>query len=152
ETLYAALGDPNTNVANGVYFAQNPYLVAAPAWSSFRFPSLQPAPGVGNIKIAAIATNPATPTVFPNITVYAAITDLPNIFPIPSFELRSIQVSTDGGQTWNATTAQPPNYMGNNPATNSGQGDFDSTIVVDPTNRNIVYVAGDVIDPVTQKQ
>jgi len=43
--------------------------------------------------------------------------------------------SDDGGSTFTDLTAGTPNYMGE-------QGWYDQTIIVDPTNAAIVYVAG----------
>src|SRR5262249_33180506 len=138
-TPYADGNVPDATAANAVYRCENPnannpsWYVGdgnGPAHNNYQtggqntFP-----PGNRNsarnrvIKIAAH-----------NGTLYAAITS--------PFTQRLLQIvkSTNGGKTWAATGAQPPNYLGNP----SPQGDFDTTIVIDqtdPTN-NTVYVAG----------
>ena len=43
--------------------------------------------------------------------------------------------SADGGSTFTDLTAMTPNYLG-------GQGFFDTTLIVDPQNSNVVYVGG----------
>ena len=156
--LYAALGTTGGRYEDGVYRLVNPpvggggqcasRLVGDPgnpstpdARSSSEFPTGPWANGLptgsprnGVIRLTAVVTNPILPIIFPgpntlNVTVYASIVDP------PSGTLLEIQKTTDGGVTWAKTSATPPNYMNN-------QGDYDSSIVADPTNPNVVYAVG----------
>jgi large repetitive protein len=157
--LYAALGTFGGSYTDGVYRLINPqavtgnnvrWLVGDPGnppgpdtrsgtafptgpWLN-GFPDLTQPPRNGVIKLAGVVTNPLLPTLFPgpnelNITVYASIVE-----PLSGATLE-IQKSTNGGVSWAPTASDPPNYMGN-------QGDYDSTIIVHPTNPNIIYVGG----------
>src|SRR5262249_55367612 len=65
----------------------------------------------GNIKLALTSMRPDPPQ---NI-IYAAVAD-------PSGNLLDVQRSTDGGMTWAATSAKPPNYL-------AGQGAYSSPAV-----------------------
>jgi autotransporter-associated beta strand protein len=156
-TLFAAQGDPVGDRDNAVFRLLNPALAGSPATTNWfvgngnplnaqgghdysqgganPFPAGDFAgnPLYGNIKFTATPGSPTTPS-----TLYAATT-FPNT---PAFtpawaQFRQIFRSTDGGHTWAATAAQPPNYQ-------ARQGDYDSTIVVSPANPNVVYVGGAV--------
>jgi large repetitive protein len=141
-TLYAALGSPNGygvpnplpaggTPMNAVYRCPNP-TTAAPVWfigngtvnGQNGFPTGFSSAGRRGGRIAiGVSGN----------TIYAASQDATQTIP-PFGMLLDIQKSTDGGQTWNATT-KPANYMGQ-------QGWFDNAVIVDPTNPNVVDVAG----------
>src|SRR5262249_23215155 len=58
--------------------------------------------------------------------------------------------TTNGGRTWSQTLGTPPDYLSITfqgiPL--GGQGGYDTTLIVDPTNPNIVYAGGaGFIDP-----
>jgi photosystem II stability/assembly factor-like uncharacterized protein len=82
------------------------------------------APSGSTVGRTALAIAPSNPN-----TIYAAIAD-PN-----TFGLSKMLVSTDGGNTWNATGSMPPNYLG-------GQGWYDTTLIVDPTDSQVVFAGG----------
>jgi hypothetical protein len=63
-------------------------------------------------------------------TLYASIAD-----PV-TFGLFALLKTTNGGASWTDLTAKVPNYVGS-------QGDFDMSLIVDPSNPNIVYVGGE---------
>jgi MBG domain (YGX type)/Bacterial Ig-like domain (group 3) len=60
--------------------------------------------------------------------MYAALSD-----PVTQ-SLNAVYTSRDGGKIWTATT-RPPDYLG-------GFGDYANALAVDPTDANIVYLAG----------
>jgi hypothetical protein len=121
QTIYAAVGDIFGDSANGVYKSTD----AGATWArAGNFPA---GGGDGLIKIAIARTNPSGTHI-----IYAAISQ--PIGPGGS-DLLAIEKSTDGGVTWTALSSAP-NYMG-------GQGWYNSTLAVDPSNANIVYAGGD---------
>jgi len=115
--LYAAVGDGGGSKANGVYKTTDGGKNWAPAGN---FPS-----GVANgrINFAIAASNPSE--------VVASVSDPAN------GGLKYLLKTTDAGATWvNQTSA--PNYLG-------GQGSYDNTVAVSPTDPNVIFAAG-VID------
>jgi photosystem II stability/assembly factor-like uncharacterized protein len=115
QILYCAVGTPGGGVANGVYETTN----GGTSWAvSGNFPT---GTKDSTIKIAISASNPQV--------LYAAITD-----PTTG-GLSAIYTTSNGGTTWATVATAPVNYMGT-------QGDYDSTIAIDPSNSNIVYVGG----------
>src|SRR5262249_20219535 len=105
---------------NGVYVSNNAGATWAAPTSGFAASS-----NFGNIKLA-MSSNHATSA---SATVYAVIADPSN------FGLSEIRKSTDGGANWTVATSPNVNYLG-------GQGWYDSTLAVDPSNANFLYVGG----------
>ena len=116
-TLYAAVGNIFGNAANGVYKTTN----SGGIWT------LQAtAPNgatTGRIVVAVSQSN--------SQVVYMSAQNSGGSFGA----LLKIERSDNGGTTWTDLTAGTPNYMG-------GQGWYDTTLIVDPTNSAIVYAAG----------
>jgi autotransporter-associated beta strand protein len=162
--LYAALGDPNGSLSNGVFWTQNPtsnqpiWYVGDPggtdqvpaippttvdgrngefAVGNFNPPApFAPFPLYGTIKISPIAGN-----IFNTTTVYASAS-APDVAyagaTVAPGALAGIFHSANGGQMWSATTAQPPNFMQN-------VGQYANAIVAaSPTN---VFVGGAATSP-----
>ncbi|HXE51756.1 MAG TPA: autotransporter-associated beta strand repeat-containing protein [Tepidisphaeraceae bacterium] len=105
----------NSGSLSGVYQTTN----GATSWTLVAG-GLPSGSSVGNPRVAISASNPQV--------VYASFDNPSNS------NAAGIWKSTDGGATW----AQPgtvPNYMG-------GQGWYDTTLIVDPTNSNIAYAGG----------
>jgi photosystem II stability/assembly factor-like uncharacterized protein len=114
--VYAAVGNIFGSSANGIYESTN----GGTSWSLLSgFPH-----GSGtNIGRIALAISPTNPSV-----IYAAASD-------PSGKLAAFEVSTDGGADWTNRTSTTPNFAG-------GQGWYDLTLAVDPSNANTVYAGG----------
>lgn len=170
-TLYAALGSATGSISNGVFHTTNPTSFS-PVWllgstlisinpntnlidaenaSEFpagTLPTTAPTPAFpvlnGTIKISAVNTtlpqgmyNTLQPNYINQPTVYASVT-------APNGSLRGIWVSPNGGQEWFAIPSLPSiSFMSKNGGQGQG-GNYDSAILVDPTNPLIVYVAGQV--------
>lgn len=104
----------------------------------------------GTIKFT---TAPEAGTYYPDpitlngITIYASIAN-PNSGRSDGATPVGIWVSHDGGQTWAATAANPPNYFGVQPP-NFAQSSYDDTIVAVSTTH--VYVAGTLTGNVLNK-
>src|SRR5205085_6791688 len=117
--LYVAVGNYFGDATNGVYQS----IDAGANW----LPAGNFAAAAGGSSVIgriALAIAPSNASV-----LYAAVTNS------SSYGLQSIVVSTNGGATWSPTAAQPSNYQG-------GQGWYDTTIAVSPTDSGLVYVAG----------
>jgi len=114
--IYAALGRNDGIAANGVYKSTN----GGTNWSL-----LSNGPNGSTVGRIAIALAPSNTQV-----LYVTASN-------PSTSgLGKIMRSDDGGSTFPADlTSGTPNYMG-------GQGWYDTTLIVDPSNSAIVYVAG----------
>ena len=117
---YAALGSSTGNRLNGVYKSSDggvTWAASGPVASRGTSPT-----NVGRI---ALALAPSSPDV-----LYAGVQDSSN----QRFDqLLGLYKSTDGAQTWNATSA--PDYC-------APQCDFDNVVLVHPTNPNVVVAAG----------
>jgi len=116
-TLYAAVGNIFGTATNGVYKTTN----GGTTWTL-----LANAPNgsvAGRIVVAVSKSN--------SQVVYVSATSPTGTFG----SLYRIERSDDGGSTFTDLTAGTPNYMG-------GQGWYDTTLIVDPSNSAIVYVAG----------
>jgi FG-GAP-like repeat len=116
-TLYAAVGYIFGDSHNGVYKSTN----GGTNWSL-----LAGAPSGTTAGRIAIAVAPSNSQV-----VYASA----SVSGSPFGALSKIMRSDNGGTSWTDLTAGTPNYMG-------GQGWYDTTLIVDPTNSAIVYAAG----------
>jgi len=116
--LYIVISAPfstNAIAGAGVYLSTNSNQAAVTFVQKRTFSS-----GVGRAQLAIAASNPQT--------MYVVFADN------TTFALAGLDKTTDGGTTWNPTTAQP-NFLG-------GQGWYDLFIAVDPGNANIVYSGG----------
>jgi hypothetical protein len=117
QELFAAVGDPYGNTANGLYETTNGGTSWAPAGN---FPSGATDSLVGRILVVISPSSPAT--------MYASVaTSGANAV------LHEMMKSTDGGMTWAKLTT--PNYMGS-------YGDYNDALAVDPSNPGVVYAAG----------
>jgi uncharacterized repeat protein (TIGR01451 family) len=113
--LYAAVGYYAGNTANGVYKSTN----AGVTWALL--PGAPSGTTSGRIVVAVAPSNPQV--------VYVSSSS-------PStFGLFKLMRSDNGGLTFTDLTGGTPNYMG-------GQGWYDTTLIVDPSNSAIVYAAG----------
>ena len=113
-TLYAAIGEQFGSSVNGVYKTTN----GGGSWAvAGNYPM-----GTADGRIT-LAVSPAA-----HQTIYSAIVD-PN-----TWHLAKMLKSTDGGSAWNTLSAVP-DYLG-------GQGNYDTTLAVDPSNASVVYVGG----------
>jgi hypothetical protein len=114
-TVYMAVGERTGNLQNGVYKSTN----GGASWAlAGNFPSADATNG--RIRVAIAPSSPQT--------LYAAITSA------SSSGLYKMMKTTDGGTTWTQLAAAP-NYLG-------GQGWYDTTLIVDRTNANVVYGGG----------
>jgi hypothetical protein len=115
-TLYAAVGDPLGNDANGIYEFQS-----GVGWTELtKFPN---GSTTGRISLAVAPSDPDI--------IYAAVSD-PN-----SNQLLALERSTNGGGTWTKLINAPP-FPGS-------QGFYDLSIAVDPTSTSTVYIGGSAI-------
>jgi hypothetical protein len=119
QVLYAAVGSPGGGPANGVYKSTN----GGTTWSAAGNFPLGTADSTIRLALAPSA----------HLTLYAAVTD-----PATGGLARMLK-STDGGTHW-VTLANTPDYLTASSA--AGQGDYDSTLAVDPANANVVYAGG----------
>jgi photosystem II stability/assembly factor-like uncharacterized protein len=122
-TVYAAHGKPEEDPANGVYKSTD----SGATWAL-----LANAPHGGSAGRIAIALSKSNHLVLYVTSSNAALGDLFGT-------LYKIERSDDGGATFTDLTAGTPPYMG---GLMHGQGDYDTTVIVDPTNSAIVYVGG----------
>jgi hypothetical protein len=113
--LYCAIGSYFGSSANGIYETTD----AGGHWSKLANFS---GGGTSNGRIA-LAIAPSNASVLYASSESVATSGLSGVF-----------TSTDGGANW-STISPPFNYMG-------GQGWYDQTIIVNPTNSSVVYVAG----------
>ena len=117
-TLYCAVGDPGGSTANGVYESTN----AGGSWAATgaTFAALDNGDGIGSIKLAISASNPKV--------LFASAADA------ATDNLDFVATTTDGGTTW-AGISPGVDYL-------NGQGSYDQTVAIDPTNPKVAYVGG----------
>ncbi len=115
--LYAAAGDPAGSVDNGLYETTD----GGKSWvrNTAFYPSSR---AVGRVTLAISPTDP--------LRLYASIVQEGRI---GGGGLLAMLRSDDGGASW--TTLRAPNYLG-------GQGDYDTTLAVDPSDPDRVYAGG----------
>ena len=119
-TLYAAAGNIFGSSVNGVYKTTN----SGGTWTLLPLAGVPSGSALGRIVVAVSKSS--------SQVVYVAAQDSASL----TFgRLKEIERSDNGGATWTDLTAGTPNYMG-------GQGWYDTTLIVDPTNSAIVYAAG----------
>ncbi|MGI8990544.1 MAG: WD40/YVTN/BNR-like repeat-containing protein [Bryobacteraceae bacterium] len=115
-TLYAAVGDTNGRDDNGVYKTTN----GGGTWTK-----LANAPsGVLTGRMVVAVSKSASSVVY--VSAESQADD----------SLYKFMRSDDGGATFTDLTPGTPNYLGH-------QGNFDTTLIVDPKNSAIVYAGGD---------
>jgi photosystem II stability/assembly factor-like uncharacterized protein len=111
--LFAAIGDPNGNTADGLYETTDGGATWALSNSNF--------PTGSRIRRITLAISPTDP-----LRMYAAITNATG-------GLFRLLRTDDGGASWVNTLA--PNYLG-------GQGGYDTTLAVDPHDPDRVFAGG----------
>jgi hypothetical protein len=122
QIIYAALGRYDGIAANGVYKSTN----GGATWNLLANGPTGIA--AGRIAIAVSKSNSQVVYVTASGTGLSGSTAFGSLYKFVR--------SDDGGATFNNTlTAGTPNYLG-------GQGWYDTTVAVDPTNSAIVYVGG----------
>ena len=84
--------------------------------------------GDGRISIAVAPSNT-------NVVYVSIAGNVNNYSPGTGYGLYKFERSDDGGPTWTDLTAGTPNYMG-------GQGWYDQTLIVSPTNSSVVFAGG----------
>src|SRR5215472_9551226 len=145
-TVYAAVGPPFGADNNGVYKSTDSgatwtllNALHAPVGKSFGRISIaiSKAQTANVLYIAAAEPPPPEPTPTPRGTPTPTPTATPTPTPTstPAGALARFVRSDNGGTTFTDLTAGTPNFLG-------GQGDYDITLIVDPTNSAIVYAAG----------
>jgi photosystem II stability/assembly factor-like uncharacterized protein len=119
QVLDAAVGTPYGGPANGVYKTAD----GGKTWAAAgNFPL---GAADGNIRIALAPSAPRT--------LFAAVSD-----PVTDGLLEMLKTN-DGGAHW-LPLANVPDYQ--TASSDHGQGDYDSTLAVDPSNPNVVYAGG----------
>jgi photosystem II stability/assembly factor-like uncharacterized protein len=129
-TVYGAVGYLRGRATNGVYKSTD----SGATWTLLNAANAPVGSSFGRITIAVSNANNA------NVLYIAAEDNTPTCQPPPdpcSGRLARFVRSDNAGGTFTDLTAGTPNYMG-------GQGFFDTTLIVDPTNSAIVYAAGQV--------
>ena len=122
--LYAVAGDPAGSTDNGLYETTDGGQTWARNTGGGTFPNSR---SVGRIALAISPTNP--------LRLYASIT---NGSALRRGQLLAMVRSDDGGASW-TTLQRVPNYLG-------GQGDYDTTLIVDPSDPDRVYAGGQGAD------
>ncbi len=116
--LYAAVGNPYGAPANGVYESFN----GGQSWTvAGNFPTGVSDPNMGRITLAIAPTTPQI--------LFAAVARAG-----ANASLLRMTKTTNGGTTW-STLPGVANYMG-------PYGDYNTTLVIDPENPNVVFAGG----------
>ena len=126
--LYAAVGDPDGDAANGLYKTVN----GGASWSPVSTFPLQNDLRLGRITLAAATNNPQV--------VYATVAGSGLAGSSVHTHLEFVR-TPDGGATWQSRTAT--NY--------GGSLDYNVALAVDPTNADTVYIAGQAGSNAVQK-
>jgi photosystem II stability/assembly factor-like uncharacterized protein len=126
-TVYAAIGDhfgdPYATGGNGVYKSTN----GGNSWVKLGGGLPTNAQTIGRITLALAPSD--------SQVLYASIAGTGKPGSTAHGSLFKMMRSADGGATWADLTGGTPNYM-------SYQGDFDTTLIVDPANPAVVYAGG----------
>ena len=118
QVLYAAVGDPYGDLANGLYMTSDGGAHSAPAGD---FPEGASDSHIGRVTVAIAKTN--------SQVLYASIAQSG-----ANSVLYKMLKSTNGGVSWTLLT-NTPNYMGS-------YGDYNTSLAVDPSNANMVFAGG----------
>jgi photosystem II stability/assembly factor-like uncharacterized protein len=118
QVLFAAVGDPFGDAANGLYLTSDGGAHWAPAGD---FPKGASDSNVGRVTVAIAKTNAQV--------LYASIAQSG-----AHSVLYKMLKSANGGATWTLLT-KTPDYMGS-------FGDYNTSLAVDPSNANIIYAGG----------
>jgi uncharacterized repeat protein (TIGR01451 family) len=119
--LYAAVGSTGGSAQNGVYMTTN----GGVSWSLL---SGGPTGTVAGRIVVAVAPSNSQ-------VIYVSATGTGVAGSTSSGSLYRFMRSDDGGSTFTNLTGTTPNYLG-------GQGWYDTTLIVDPTDSAIVYAGG----------
>jgi photosystem II stability/assembly factor-like uncharacterized protein len=118
QVLYAAVGDPYGNAANGLYRTSD----GGAHWArAGDFPNGASDSNIGRVTVAIAKTN--------SLVLYASIAHSG-----ADAVLYKMLKSTNGGTSW-TLLSNTPSYMGT-------FGDYNTSLAVDPSNANIVYAGG----------
>ena len=118
--LYAAVGTAGGSASNGVYktIDGGTTWAASASWNGAVNSRISLAIGVSDTKVlVASVANPATG------------------------KLKYLQRSTDGGASWSNLTSVL-GYLGGPNNNDPGQGDYDNTVAIDPTDSKVIFAAG----------
>jgi Calx-beta domain len=121
--LYAAVGTYFGDPGNGIYKSTN----GGAMWTKLAGGLPTTGTTIGRIALAVAPSNTSV--------VYASIAGSGQAGSTSQGSLFRMMRSDNGGSTWTNLTSGTPNYMG-------GQGWYDTTLIVDPSNSAIVYAAG----------
>jgi photosystem II stability/assembly factor-like uncharacterized protein len=127
-TVYMAIGDvfgnPYGTGGNGVYKSTD----AGATWTKLGGGLPTNPNTIGRVTLAVAPSNPQV--------LYASISGTGQTGSTAFGSLFRIMRSDDGGATWtDLTRSDTPNYM-------NFQGDYDTTLIVDPTDPAVVYAGG----------
>ena len=128
QALYAAVGDPDGDAANGLYKTVN----GGASWSPVTSFPLQNDPRLGRITLAAATNNPQV--------FYATVAGSGQAGSSVHTHLQFVR-TPDAGATWQPRTAV--NF--------GGSLDYNVALAVDPTNADTVYIAGQAGSSAIQK-
>jgi photosystem II stability/assembly factor-like uncharacterized protein len=128
QTVYAAIGDyagdPYGTGGNGIYKSTD----GGTSWVKLGGGLPTKASTIGRITLALAPSD--------SQVLYASISGTGQTGSSTFGSLFKIMRSDDSGSTWtDLTRTDTPNYMSN-------QGDFDTTLIVDPNDSSIVYAGG----------
>jgi photosystem II stability/assembly factor-like uncharacterized protein len=126
-TVYMAIGDvfgnPYGTGGNGVYKSTD----GGTSWTKLGGGLPTDANAIGRITLAIAPSN--------SQVLYVSMSGTGHTGSSSSGTLFKMMRSDDGGSTWNDLTGGTPNYM-------AFQGDYDTTLIVDPANPAVVYAGG----------
>jgi len=124
--LYTAVGTQAGTGANGVYESTD----AGKTWARAGnfLGSAKDGSGDGRISLAISASDP---------TELLASVAAPTLLFGPGPGLLALDISNDGGATWNPVPTAPPNYLAN-------QGNYANVVAIDPADPKTLYAAGSV--------
>ena len=133
QVLYAAVGSPAGDSANGIYKTTN----GGGSWAvAGDLPTGATDGHIGRITIALAPSDHAT--LYACLVASGAVD--PGIFP--TGHLYKMMKTTNSGVNWSQLTSTPEyfgSYIDSEP---DFFGDYDTTLAVDPSNPNIVYAGG----------
>jgi hypothetical protein len=126
-TVYMAIGDHFGDAyhtgGNGVYKSTD----GGATWTKLGGGLPTDADAIGRVTLAVAPSD--------SQVIYVSISGTGHAGSTAHGTLFKLMRSDDGGNTWTDLTDGAPNYM-------SFQGDYDTTLIVDPTNSSVVYAGG----------